>query len=137
MTEKIAIIGGGIGGLTAAFDLSDQKFETKYDITVYQMGWRLGGKCATGRNQSKNQRIEEHGIHAFAGSYYNALKMMKLTFDELDRPKSHKLSDFESAFVKEYSSFMWDYQNGQMTKWISQFPQINIPGQTREQFNES
>ena len=75
MSEKIAIIGGGMGGLTAAFDLSSKDLSNKFDITVYQMGWRLGGKCATGRNQSKNQRIEEHGIHAFAGSYYNALKL--------------------------------------------------------------
>ena len=75
--QKITIIGGGIGGLTAAYELTDPKLQNKYDITLYQMGWRLGGKCATGRNQDRNMRIEEHGIHAFAGSYYNGLTMMK------------------------------------------------------------
>ena len=60
--QKITIIGGGIGGLTAAYELTDPKLQNKYDITLYQMGWRLGGKCATGRNQDRNMRIEEHGI---------------------------------------------------------------------------
>ena len=57
--QKISIIGGGIGGLTAAYELTDPKLKNKYDITLYQMGWRLGGKCATGRNQARNMRIEE------------------------------------------------------------------------------
>ena len=31
--QKIAIIGGGIGGLTAAYELTDPKLQNKYDIT--------------------------------------------------------------------------------------------------------
>ena len=123
MTEKIVIIGGGMAGLTAAFELSDPDLADKFDITIYQMGWRLGGKCATGRNQSKHMRIEEHGIHAFAGSYYNALVMMKKTYDELNRPASHPLPNFETAFPKKRSSFMWDYHDNKMKKWVSYFPE--------------
>ena len=49
--ERIAILGGGVGALCAAVALSeiDPKGE-KYEITLYQLGWRLGGKCASGRN---------------------------------------------------------------------------------------
>jgi uncharacterized protein with NAD-binding domain and iron-sulfur cluster len=48
--KKIAILGGGIAGLTTALHLSaTQALRARHDITVYQMGWRLGGKCATGR----------------------------------------------------------------------------------------
>ena len=63
--EKIAILGGGFGSLCAAFELSDPKATPNYDITLYQLGWRLGGKGASGRDQSDHDRIEEHGIHAF------------------------------------------------------------------------
>ena len=106
--QKITIIGGGIGGLTAAYELTDPKLQNKYDITLYQMGWRLGGKCATGRNQDRNMRIEEHGIHAFAGSYYNGLTMMKYVYEELGKVDG-LLPNFETAFVKKYGAFMWDY----------------------------
>jgi uncharacterized protein with NAD-binding domain and iron-sulfur cluster len=42
--QKIAVLGGGISSLAAVFDLTDEKnWQQKYDITVYQMGWRLGG----------------------------------------------------------------------------------------------
>jgi hypothetical protein len=32
-------------------------------VTVYQPGWRLGGKCASDRNMSAEGRLEEHGLH--------------------------------------------------------------------------
>jgi len=45
--QRIAILGGGIAALTTAFQLtSAPDAAEKYDITMYQMGWRLGGKCA-------------------------------------------------------------------------------------------
>ena len=70
--RKVAILGGGISALTTAFELTSQPgWQQSLDITLYQMGWRLGGKCATARGEHK--RIEEHGIHGFLGSYYNAL----------------------------------------------------------------
>ena len=121
--QKITIIGGGIGGLTAAYELTDPKLQNKYDITLYQMGWRLGGKCATGRNQDRNMRIEEHGIHAFAGSYYNGLTMMKNIYEELGTVDG-LLPDFETAFVKKYGSFMWDYHDHQMKKWPTEYPKL-------------
>ena len=43
---RVAILGGGAGALAAAYGLIQQG---SYDITVYQMGWRLGGKGASGR----------------------------------------------------------------------------------------
>jgi len=79
MPQKIAILGGGISALTTAFELTRQPdWQSKFDITVYQMGWRLGGKCATARGP--NGRIEEHGIHGFLGCYYNALPLMADTY---------------------------------------------------------
>ena len=45
---RVAILGGGLGSLTTAYELSSRG----YDITLYQMGWRLGGQGASGRNQT-------------------------------------------------------------------------------------
>ena len=59
---KVAVLGGGVSAMTAAFELTDtQELRDKYDVTVYQMGWRLGGKGASGRNAEYGERIEEHG----------------------------------------------------------------------------
>jgi len=83
--KKIAILGGGIAGLTTALHLSEtQALRERYDITVFQMGWRLGGKCATGRGPAG--RVQEHGIHLFGGGYYNALDLMRAVYDELHHP---------------------------------------------------
>src|SRR5690606_146372 len=61
---KVAVLGGGVAALTTAFELtSTEELRAKYDVTVYQMGWRLGGKGASGRNRAVANRIEEHGLH--------------------------------------------------------------------------
>ena len=81
--KKIAILGGGIGALSTALELTNNpSWQSQIDsITVYQMGWRLGGKCATGRGA--NGQIQEHGIHLFGGGYYNALDAVSRVYEEL------------------------------------------------------
>ena len=80
--KKVAILGGGVGGLVTAFELTSQPgWQERFDITVHQLGWRLGGKGASSRGP--NGRIEEHGIHGFLGSYYNALPLMAQVYAEL------------------------------------------------------
>ena len=76
--RKIAIPGGGTGALAAAFGLTERPgWQDAYEITVYQLGWRLGGKGASGRNAEKNQRIEEHGLHVWSGFYDNAFRVLR------------------------------------------------------------
>ena len=42
--RKIAILGGGVGSLTTAYYLTSKPgWQDEYEVTVYQMGWRLGG----------------------------------------------------------------------------------------------
>lgn len=56
--ESIVIIGGGMSALTAAFELTSlPEWQRRYDITLYQMGHRLGGKGASGRNHKRFDRI--------------------------------------------------------------------------------
>ena len=52
--RKVAILGGGVSAITVAMQLTDDpawrdQFES---ITIYQLGWRLGGKGATGRTDA-------------------------------------------------------------------------------------
>jgi uncharacterized protein with NAD-binding domain and iron-sulfur cluster len=97
--QKIAILGGGAGALAAAFYLSAQPgWRDRYEITVYQQGWRLGGKGASGRNAQLGQRIEEHGLHIWFGFYANAFAMMREVYKELNRPAGAPLSTWDSAF---------------------------------------
>lgn len=64
--QKIAVIGGGVGAITATYAITTiPGWESRYDITVYQLGWRCGGKGASGRNAEHHQRIEESGVRAF------------------------------------------------------------------------
>ncbi len=82
--SRIAIIGGGPSGLSAAYHLSrTAELRAAYEVTVYQLGWRLGGKGATGRDETRNWRIEEHGIHGFCGFYWNSLRMMKDCYETM------------------------------------------------------
>ena len=81
---KVAILGGGMAGLSAAWRLSEPGWRDRFDsITVYQRGWRLGGKGASSRGE--NGRIEEHGLHIWLGCYENAFALLRECYAELDR----------------------------------------------------
>jgi uncharacterized protein with NAD-binding domain and iron-sulfur cluster len=97
--QKIAVLGGGAGSLAAAFYLSAQPgWRERYEITVYQQGWRLGGKGASGRNAALAQRIEEHGLHIWFGFYANAFAMIRAVYGELGRPADVPLASWDQAF---------------------------------------
>ena len=114
--KKIVILGGGISALTAAFEMTRQpNWQDHYDITLYQMGWRLGGKCATARGP--NARIEEHGIHGFLGCYYNALPLMADCYRALNRPAGVPLATFEEAFKPNSFVLMWEFIDGSLKRW--------------------
>ena len=56
---KVAVLGGGVGSMVAAFELtSTPALREKYEVTIYQMGWRLGGKGASGRNRKAFNRMK-------------------------------------------------------------------------------
>jgi uncharacterized protein with NAD-binding domain and iron-sulfur cluster len=80
---RVAILGGGAGGLTAALALTDPAMGGRYEVTVHQMGWRLGGKGASGRNAARGHRIEEHGIHVWFGFYENSFRALDACYREL------------------------------------------------------
>ncbi|MEN8159713.1 MAG: NAD(P)-binding protein [Myxococcota bacterium] len=83
---KVAILGGGMGSLAAAWRLSETAADrANYDVTVYQRDWLLGGKGASTHNAGANlgHRIEEHGIHLLLGFYNNALHLLRSAYAEV------------------------------------------------------
>jgi len=52
--QKIVILGGGVGSIVTAWKLtSEPGWQDRYEISLYQVGWRIGGKGACGRNAAK------------------------------------------------------------------------------------
>jgi uncharacterized protein with NAD-binding domain and iron-sulfur cluster len=100
--KKVAVLGGGIGSLCAAFHLTEKAgWADEYEITVYQQGWRLGGKCASGHDMRPEfaSRIYEHGLHLFAGFYHHSFDLLIRAYAEIDRPADHPNRTVWDAFT--------------------------------------
>ena len=133
--QKIAILGGGPGAMTAAFFLTEQPdWQDRYDITVYQMGWRLGGKCASGRNAKLGQRIEEHGLHLWFGFYDNGFALMQKLYGALNRPASAPLATWKDAFKPQNYIVLSENIEGTIKFWPIEVPQK--PGEPGEHSEE-
>jgi len=115
---RVAILGGGVAALTTAFALTEvDPAGENYDITLYQLGWRLGGKTACGRNAEYGQRIEEHGLHIWAGFYENAFTVMRIVFKALNRPPSNPVATIGDAFKRQNQiAYAEDYK-GAWSPW--------------------
>lgn len=128
--ERIVILGGGVAALTTAWELTrDPAWRDRYEITVYQMGWRLGGKGASGRNPERAQRIEEHGLHVFFGFYENAFRMLREVYEELDRKPDAPLARWDAAFKPHDFVAITDRVADESIVWPLHFPRRkNAPG---------
>ena len=128
-TTKVAVLGGGCAAITTAFELSRPEHEGRYEVTVYQQGWRLGGKGASGRGVA--DRIEEHGLHIWLGFYENAFRIMRECYAELGRDSvSCPISTWQEAFVPEPQVGVaeWSREEG-WQPWTAAFPAMpGLPG---------
>jgi uncharacterized protein with NAD-binding domain and iron-sulfur cluster len=121
--QKVAVLGGGMGALSTVFHLTAQPgWQDRYDITVYQLGWRLGGKGASGRNAERHQRIEEHGLHILLGFYENAFALMRATYGELGRVPGAPLATWQDAFKPERSLTLMEESSEGWTPWVFDLP---------------
>lgn len=130
---KIAILGGGMGSVATAFRLTaTSELRAKYDVTIYQIGWRIGGKGASGRNLDPKfgSRIEEHGLHIWFGFYDYAFRMMRDCYQELARDPSMPLARFEDAFKPADNFVVYEQYNN---RWIRRL--FNAPRNKREPGN--
>jgi uncharacterized protein with NAD-binding domain and iron-sulfur cluster len=128
---RVAVIGGGCASLAAAFELSRPHHRGRFQITVYQMGWRLGGKGASGRGVA--DRIEEHGLHLWMGFYENAFQLMRECYDELPS-ENRRLKSWRDAFSPAPDVAVTDRTaDGDWEFWVAHFPPgRGLPGEPRE-----
>jgi len=69
---QIAVIGGGIGGLSAAHELAERKF----DVTVFEANERLGGKARSIPVEGQGALHGEHGFRFFPAFYHHVVDTM-------------------------------------------------------------
>ncbi len=134
MRQRVAIIGGGISGLATAWALSsDEELRQRYDVTIYQMGHRLGGKLASGRNLDHHGRNEEHGLHVWFGFYQNTFRLARELWEEWERPDDCPFEDLWDV-VRPQQTGTYGYRDPEafelMSRW---FPYSG----ERPGFNES
>lgn len=116
---RVAILGGGLSGLVTAWNLTAPEQDEKYDVTIYQLGWRLGGKCATGRNADEHDRIQEHGLHVFMGAYQNAFRMFQELYEFAPDPP---FPSWEKAFTPQPDLTLIELIEGKPVPWVIDAP---------------
>jgi uncharacterized protein with NAD-binding domain and iron-sulfur cluster len=119
---RVIILGGGMAGLTAAWALTDQSASDIEAVTVYQRGWRLGGKGASSRGV--HGRIEEHGLHVWLGYYHNAFRLMRQVYQGLDRPTTAPecpIASWREAIVPAGRVGVADAAHGRSSPWVATF----------------
>ncbi len=78
--RRVAIIGGGVTGLTAAYDLTRQAASPPLQVTIYENGRQLGGLAAGFRGRPGWDWPLEHFYHHL----FLSDKAMLALLDELD-----------------------------------------------------
>lgn len=121
-----------MGGLSAAWRLSEPGWRDIFDkITVYQRGWRLGGKGASSRGV--NGRIEEHGLHIWLGYYENSFRVVRQIYDELDREVTapgSPIKTWTDAFSPVTDVGFEDFDGTRWKHWVATFrPNDTLPGE--------
>ncbi|KAL6775934.1 ZDS1 [Auxenochlorella protothecoides x Auxenochlorella symbiontica] len=82
---KVAIVGGGLAGLSTAVELLDQG----YEVDIYESRPWIGGKVASFKDKEGNHI--EMGLHVFFGCYHNLFRLMA------------KCGVLENLLVKEHT----------------------------------
>lgn len=129
---KVAILGGGMAGLSAAWRLSEPGWRDRFDsITVYQRGWRLGGKGASSRGA--HGRIEEHGLHIWLGYYENAFGLLRECYTEVDRATTDPtapIKTWEQAIIPGDNLGLADKFGSDWLMWLGTFTRNDLlPGE--------
>ena len=136
--QKVAILGGGAAGAAAAFWLSAPEQKGRYQVTLYTQGWRLGGKCASGRNAELDNRIEEHGLHMLMGCYQNGFATLRACYGAWKPGPINPFQNWQDAFLPQRQVTLMEQDGppsapGGMPTWapwnFPDFPKLpGLPG---------
>lgn len=120
---RVAILGGGMAGMATAWRLSEPGSREQFEsITIYQRGWRLGGKGASSRG--RHGRIEEHGLHVWLGYYENAFRLLRECYGELDRAVTDPaapIRTWRDAIIPAPDVGVEDFDDGAWRHWVARF----------------
>ena len=108
---KVVVIGGGLAGLAAGYELSQRGIQ----VTLLERSPQLGGKIASWLIQVGDESfMMEHGFHGFFPQYYNLFSLV----NELNIQKNFKSLNFYSVVYKDvykpevfwpsHSAFPWN-----------------------------
>lgn len=130
---RVAVLGGGMGALAAAVALTDPRdpAASRRSVTIYQLGWRLGGKGASGRSldPATYGRIEEHGLHNLFGFYDETFRLMRGTYAELRQRHGIDRGDFMDAVAPESAAVFVEEIDGDPRPWHVHNPtNARVPG---------
>ena len=117
--------------MAAAFELTRPERGGAHQVTIYQQGWRLGGKGASARNPACNFRIEEHGLHLWMGCYENAFRVIRDCYAELGRPAAAPLARWDQAFLPQDQVVLMERHGAGWAEWPQHFPVLDSrPGES-------
>jgi uncharacterized protein with NAD-binding domain and iron-sulfur cluster len=115
-----------MGALVTAFELSEGDWTDRFErITVYQRGWRLGGKGASSRGP--NGRIEEHGLHVLLGYYDHTFDVIRRCYGALDRGRSDPscpIRTWDDAVAPSNLVGVVDRHDGAWQPWVATFSPV-------------
>ena len=128
---KVLVLGGGVGAFTAAFDLtSGDAAQKRFDLTLLQHGWRMGGKAAGGRFGDE-RRVQEHGLHLLMGFYDHAFRVIRECYGELRPEPGERFQCWKDAFLAQYYVTLGSPGYGDGAKTIDFLELPGTPGDPR------
>jgi uncharacterized protein with NAD-binding domain and iron-sulfur cluster len=129
---RVVIVGGGMAGLATAWELTQGDWRQRLEsVTVYQRGWRLGGKGASSRGP--HGRIEEHGLHVLLGYYDATFRVLRQVYGELDRSRTDPecpIATWRDAVAPSGDVGLAEHADGSWGTFVTRFS-VNdeVPGE--------
>ncbi|MBK7639401.1 MAG: FAD-dependent oxidoreductase [Bacteroidetes bacterium] len=115
--KSVAILGGGIAGISATANLSERGFNT----VLFEKSDYLGGKVGSWTFESNGETLRaEHGFHAFFRQYYNLREFMK------------KIDSFKHLIPIDDYVIMFGEQETQGFKGLDNTPGLNVLGMRKQ-----
>ncbi|QSQ18841.1 FAD-dependent oxidoreductase [Pyxidicoccus parkwayensis] len=126
---RVAVLGAGPAGLATAHALSrTPELRARFEVTVYQSGWRAGGKLTSGRKGSE-QTVSLNGTHFLFGCYDETLTLLREAYDDLLARGDSRCGTFEEALLPRDILVCMQQFQGRWTHWRLALPRNGLrPG---------